>query len=140
MQWMRTQKNNMILTEKNLREKDFHNELQSRPKGRFENIFYKSIANIWDDFYDDGYVPEGEVTETFIYVEDGGIPVNKKKEYLEILLTQAGFKSKIYLIGVGAFAVCSEIILKYIKFIKVLILYLNTEVSELSLMLTQYST
>ena len=42
--------------------------------------------NIWDDFYDDGYVPEGEVTETFIYVEDGGIPVNKKKEYLEILL------------------------------------------------------
>ena len=37
-------------------------------------------------------------------------------EYLEILLTQAGFKSKIYLIGVGPFAVCSEIILKYIKF------------------------
>ena len=49
---MRTQKNNMSLTEKNLREKDFHNELQSRPKGRFENIFYKSIANIWDDFYE----------------------------------------------------------------------------------------
>ena len=49
---MRTQKNNMSLTEKNLREKDFHNELQSRPKGRFENIFYKSIANIWEDFYE----------------------------------------------------------------------------------------
>ena len=48
---MRIQKNNMSLTEKNLREKNFHNELQSRPKGRFENIFYKALANIWDDFY-----------------------------------------------------------------------------------------
>ena len=47
-----TKNNNMSLTEKNLREKDFHNELQSRPKGRFENIFYKAIANIWDDFYE----------------------------------------------------------------------------------------
>ena len=37
---MKTQKTNtMSLTDKNLREKDFHNELQSRPKGRFENIF-----------------------------------------------------------------------------------------------------
>ena len=42
----------MSLTEKNLREKDFHNELQSKPKGRFENIFYKAIANTWDDFYE----------------------------------------------------------------------------------------
>ena len=50
---MRIQKtNSMSLTEKNLREKDFHNELQSRPKGRFENIFYKAIANVWDDFYE----------------------------------------------------------------------------------------
>ena len=38
MQLMRIQKINMSLTEKNLREKDFHNELQSRPKGRFENV------------------------------------------------------------------------------------------------------
>jgi len=49
---MRIQKNSMSLTEKNLREKDFHNELQSKPKGRFENIFYKAIANTWDDFYE----------------------------------------------------------------------------------------
>ena len=50
---MRTQKtNSMSLTKKNLREKNFHNELQSRPKGRFENIFYKAIANVWDDFYE----------------------------------------------------------------------------------------
>ena len=52
MQLMRIQKNSMSLTKKNLREKDFHNELQSKPKGRFENIFYKAIANIWDDFYE----------------------------------------------------------------------------------------
>ncbi len=49
---MKTQKINMSLTEKNIREKKFHDELQSRPKGRFENIFYKAIANIWDDFYE----------------------------------------------------------------------------------------
>ena len=52
MQSMRTQKINMSLSEKNLREKVFHNELQSRPKGRFENVFYKALANVWDDFYD----------------------------------------------------------------------------------------
>ena len=52
MQLMRIQKNSMSLTKKNLREKDFHNELQSKPKGRFENIFYKAIANTWDDFYE----------------------------------------------------------------------------------------
>ena len=31
----------------------------------------KSIPiNIWDDFYDDGYVPKGEVLETYCYVEN----------------------------------------------------------------------
>ncbi len=42
----------MKLSEKNVREKEFHNKLQSKPKGRFENIFYKAILNAWDDFYD----------------------------------------------------------------------------------------
>ena len=41
----------MTLTEQNLREKKFHDELQSKSKGRFENIFYKSITNAWEDFY-----------------------------------------------------------------------------------------
>tara|TARA_Y100000591_G_C21705954_1_gene630777 strand:- start:85 stop:849 length:765 start_codon:yes stop_codon:yes gene_type:complete len=49
---MRIQKIKMHLTEENLREKKFHNELQSRPKGRFENIFYKAINNAWEDFFD----------------------------------------------------------------------------------------
>ncbi len=48
---MRIQKNKMSLTEKNLREKKFHNELQSKPKGRFENIFYKAIYASGKDFY-----------------------------------------------------------------------------------------
>ena len=42
----------MNLTEKNIREKNFHNELQSKDKGRFENIFYKAIYNIDEDFFD----------------------------------------------------------------------------------------
>jgi len=40
----------MNLTEINLREKDFHNKLQSKKTGRFENIFYKALYNMYDDF------------------------------------------------------------------------------------------
>ena len=42
----------MNLNEHNLRERKFHNKLQSNSKGRFENVFYKAILNAWDDFYD----------------------------------------------------------------------------------------
>ena len=41
----------MPLTNKNIREKEFHNKLQSNSKGRFENVFYKAISNAWSDFY-----------------------------------------------------------------------------------------
>jgi ubiquinone/menaquinone biosynthesis C-methylase UbiE len=41
----------MKLTDINEREKEFHNKLQSSPKGRFENIFYKAINNAWNDFF-----------------------------------------------------------------------------------------
>ena len=40
----------MNLTEINLREKEFHNKLQSKSKGRFENIFYKALYNMYEDF------------------------------------------------------------------------------------------
>ena len=40
----------MNLTEINLREKEFHNKLQSKTKGRFENIFYKALHNMYEDF------------------------------------------------------------------------------------------
>tara|TARA_B100000575_G_scaffold292222_1_gene300052 strand:- start:882 stop:1622 length:741 start_codon:yes stop_codon:yes gene_type:complete len=42
----------MKLTDDNIREREFHNKLQSESKGRFENIFYKAILNAWEDFYD----------------------------------------------------------------------------------------
>ena len=41
----------MSLTEINIREKEFHNKLQSKASGRFENIFYKSLYNINEDFF-----------------------------------------------------------------------------------------
>ena len=41
----------MGLTEINIREKNFHNKLQSKNKGRFENIFYKAIYNSSEDFF-----------------------------------------------------------------------------------------
>ena len=40
----------MTLTEINLREKEFHNKLQSKKSGRFETIFYKAIYNAKEDF------------------------------------------------------------------------------------------
>jgi hypothetical protein len=49
--------------------------------GKIEKI----LINIWDDFYDDSYVPKGEKQETYIYVEED-FPQEKKKEYLEYLL------------------------------------------------------
>tara|TARA_X000001036_G_scaffold401251_1_gene406231 strand:- start:746 stop:1489 length:744 start_codon:yes stop_codon:yes gene_type:complete len=42
----------MSLSEINIRERKFHNKLQSQKKGRFENIFYKAINNMNIDFFD----------------------------------------------------------------------------------------
>ena len=42
----------MRLNDHNLREKEFHNRLQSKSEGRFENVFYKAILNALEDFYD----------------------------------------------------------------------------------------
>lgn len=50
-----------------------------------EKLEYIPI-NIWDDFYDDGYVPEGEKLETYIYVEDSDMSQEKRKQCLETLL------------------------------------------------------
>lgn len=50
--------------------------------------FKKVPVNIWDDYYDDGYVPEGEKQETHIKidVEEGLIPLGHQKKMLIILL------------------------------------------------------
>ena len=41
----------MSLTDINLREKKFHDQLQSQSHGRKENFFYKAISVMFDDFY-----------------------------------------------------------------------------------------
>ena len=41
----------MKLTNINIREKEFHNRLQSKSEVRFENMFYKAILNAWHDFF-----------------------------------------------------------------------------------------
>lgn len=42
--------------------------------------------NIWDDYWDDGYTPEGESQDTYMYVEGSSQLPDKQKEYLELLL------------------------------------------------------
>jgi len=43
--------NSMKLTDTNIREKNFHNKLQSSAGGRLENIFYKALFNLKKDFF-----------------------------------------------------------------------------------------
>lgn len=40
--------------------------------------------NIWDDYYDDGFIPEGEIQETYAYVECD-LAHEQSQEVLEIL-------------------------------------------------------
>jgi len=43
-------------------------------------------VNIWDDYYEDGYVPEGKVQETYIYIENSDLSHEFRKECLDNLL------------------------------------------------------
>jgi len=38
--------------------------------------------NIWDDYYEDGYVPAGEVQSTYVYVESSEIKLEDKEQCL----------------------------------------------------------
>jgi hypothetical protein len=59
----------------------------------------KSIPiNIWDDFWEDGYVPDGEIQETYAYVEDSEIPQEDRKVYLDFLMNH--LKTKEFLSNV----------------------------------------
>jgi len=46
----------------------------------------KIPVNIWDDYWEDGYVPEGEFQETFAYVEDYDISLEEKGKILLYLM------------------------------------------------------
>jgi hypothetical protein len=42
--------------------------------------------NIWDDYYEEGYIPEGEIQETYIYVEDSDLSHELRHDILAYLL------------------------------------------------------
>jgi len=42
----------MLLSEQNIREKEFHNKLQSGEGYRSENIFYRALFNLFKDFHE----------------------------------------------------------------------------------------
>lgn len=44
-------------------------------------------VNIWDDFHEDGDVPDGEIQETYAYIEDTNIPLDIQEAVLSMLLT-----------------------------------------------------
>ena len=54
--------------------------------------------NIWDDFYDDGYIPQGETQNTYIYVEESKMPLEKQEAILQVLLEH--LKTNVRLDGV----------------------------------------
>ena len=53
--------------------KYIENEKASEQSFEYENLQTISI-NIWDDFYDDGFVPDGEIQSTYAYVESSDVP------------------------------------------------------------------
>ena len=75
----------MNLTERNIREKEFHNKLHSKKNSRFENIFYKALFNLFDDFHNylknhiknkdvlDYGCGEGSITEQVVNYEPKNI-------------------------------------------------------------------
>jgi uncharacterized Zn finger protein (UPF0148 family) len=60
-------------------------EQKELDKSFFTEDFKKIPINIWNDYYDDGHVPEGEIQSTYIYVE-ARISIDDSKKYLEKLL------------------------------------------------------
>jgi len=54
----------MNLTDINLREKKFHDELQSKNKPRKENIFYKAISTMFEDF--ESYIEKNSRNKTVL--------------------------------------------------------------------------
>jgi hypothetical protein len=59
--------------------------VQKEIKNRISKLERVPI-NIWDDYYEDGYVPEGKIQKTYIYVENYEMSEDMCKHCLEILL------------------------------------------------------
>ena len=58
-----------MINQINIREKNFHNKLQSKNKGRFENIFYKAIYNSSEDFF--SYLEDNAIETSGLHVQAG---------------------------------------------------------------------
>jgi hypothetical protein len=44
-------------------------------------------VNLWDDYYDDGYVPDGEIQQTHMYIEEyDNITDEQKYEAMRIVI------------------------------------------------------
>lgn len=73
---------------------DFVEDLQkqAQEKGITKDSEAPKInINIWDDYYEDGYVPEGEKQKTHIYVEHGkedGIGLDMERQVLDAFLNK----------------------------------------------------
>jgi hypothetical protein len=48
--------------------------------------------NFWDDFYEDGFVPEGEIQKTYAYVEEKNLAEDATKKCLENILGYIKYK------------------------------------------------
>ncbi len=57
----------------------------SDKKENEEDVTLISV-NIWDDFYDDEHVPDGEIQETYAYIEEDNLSYDTEKECLAILM------------------------------------------------------
>ena len=42
-------------------------------------------VNIWDDYCDDGHVPEGEKQETYAYIESSEIPEAEQEKIMKVI-------------------------------------------------------
>ena len=53
---------------------------------RFAQKADEIVINIWDDFYDDGFIPEGKIQDTHIYVEEYELDDNGINVIIDMLL------------------------------------------------------
>jgi hypothetical protein len=58
--------------------RDFENYLRGLHQQKDKIIH----INLWDDYYEDGYIPEGEKQETHMYVEESKFPLIDEKKVL----------------------------------------------------------
>lgn len=87
--------------------------------------------NIWDDYYEDDYIPKDKKQETYIYVEDTDISLEKRKECLMLLYEYMTSKLDLKNIKMNLFFYDSKV--KYPKLIEPEYEYLHFQRWEIRL-------